>query len=244
MGIISKMNMLAYNSARFQLQTYNMCMRILCIEDETRIADTIKKGLEQESYAVDVAYDGLAGYDMASTENYDLILLDRMLPGMDGMQICKDLRKNNITTPILMLTAKTQIYDKVDGLNIGADDYLVKPFAFDELLARIRALLRRPREIKRTTLVAHDVEVNTYSQMVKKRDALVNLSKKEYSILEYLMRNPGKIVSKQEIIDHVWNFDADVLPNTVEVNIRNIRQKIGERLIKTIRGFGYKITTK
>lgn len=219
-------------------------MRILCIEDEHRIADTIKKGLEQESYAVDVAYDGLAGFDMASTENYDLILLDRMLPGMDGTHLCNELRRNAVTTPILMLTAKTQTQDKVEGLNMGADDYLAKPFAFEELLARMRALLRRPRNTLQTTLVAQDVEVNTNNQVVKKKNAHINLSKKEYSILEYFMRNPGKVISKQEIIDHVWNFDADVLPNTVEVTIRNIRQKIGEQFIKTIRGFGYKISSK
>ncbi|MBP9815659.1 response regulator transcription factor [Candidatus Woesebacteria bacterium] len=218
-------------------------MRILCIEDERRIADTIKKGLEQESYAVDVAYDGLIGYDMASTENYDIILLDRMLPSMDGMKICAELRKNHIFTPILMLTAKSQIQDKVDGLNIGADDYLAKPFSFDELIARIRALSRRPSKTLLAQLRLSDIEINTNNQVVKRKDKNVNLSKKEYAILEYFMRNPEKIISKQEIIDHVWNFDADILPNTVEVNIRNIRQKIGHHLIKTIRGFGYKTTS-
>jgi DNA-binding response OmpR family regulator len=216
-------------------------MRILCIEDEHRIANTIKKGLEQEGYAVDVAYDGLTGYDMASTENYDIILLDRMLPKMDGMIICTELRKNHIQTPILMLTAKTQTHDKVEGLNLGADDYLTKPFSFNELIARIRALSRRPRTTLTPQLVLHDISMDINNKIVKKKSKKINMSKKEYSILEYFLKNAQKVISKQEIIDHVWNFDADVLPNTVEVNIRNIRQKIGNNIIKTVRGFGYKV---
>jgi DNA-binding response OmpR family regulator len=216
-------------------------MRILCIEDEHRIANTIKKGLEQEGYAVDVAYDGLTGYDMASTENYDIILLDRMLPKMDGMIICSELRKNHIQTPILMLTAKTQTHDKVEGLNLGADDYLTKPFSFNELIARIRALSRRPRTTLTPQLVLHDISMDINNKIVKKKSKKINMSKKEYSILEYFLKNAQKVISKQEIIDHVWNFDADVLPNTVEVNIRNIRQKIGNNIIKTVRGFGYKV---
>jgi len=219
-------------------------MRILCIEDEHRIADSIKKGLEQEKFAVDVAYDGQIGFDLASTEQYDVILLDRMLPHMDGMEICSKLRALHIYTPILMLTAKIQTQDKVDGLNNGADDYLTKPFAFDELVARIRALLRRPKKVLRSELKLHDIEIDTNSQTVKKKEKNIALSKKEYSILEYFMKNPKKIISKQEIIDHVWNFDADILPNTVEVNIKNIREKIGRSLIKTIRGFGYKIISE
>jgi len=217
-------------------------MKILVIEDEHKIANSIKKGLEQEAYAVDVAYTGDDGYDLASAEDYDLIILDLLLPGLSGIEICKKLRAEKNHTPILILTAKGQVADKVEGLDAGADDYLTKPFAFEELLARVRALIRRPQKIKNQKLKIKDLELNTTTYEVKKKNTLINLTKKEYALLEYLMRNVGKILTKENIINHVWNYEADILPNTVEVYVGYLRNKIGKETIKTVRGFGYKIT--
>lgn len=222
-------------------------MRILVVEDEHKIADAIKKGLEQENFAVDVAYDGEEGYDFASTEEYSVIVLDIMLPKMNGIEICTRLRKTDIKTPILMLTAKDDVDDKVHGLNSGADDYLPKPFAFSELVARIRALSRRPKSLLGNTLKVGNLELDRNTFEVTRDGKQISLSKKEFALLEFLLRNNGQTLSKDSIIQNVWNFDADVLPNTVEVYIRYLRQKI-ERpfpnkspMIKTVRGFGYKI---
>ena len=213
------------------------------VEDEHRIANSIKKGLEQESYAVDIAYDGEGGFDLAAGEDYDLIILDLMLPKMNGLEICRQLRKENIHTPILILTAKDQIDDKVEGLNCGADDYLIKPFAFVELLARARALLRRPKNNISNVLKTQDLSLNTLDFEVKRKGRVIDLSQKEFALLEYLLRNKGKTLSKRQIIDHVWSYEADVLPNTVEVFIGFLRKKLGRpELIKTKRGFGYKIS--
>ena len=228
---------------------YNISpVRILVIEDEHKIASSIKKGLEQESYAVDVAYDGEQGFDLAASEEYDVIVLDLMLPKMDGMEICRKLRKEeNIHTPILMLTAKSQLDDRVNGLNAGADDYLVKPFAFAELLARIRALIRRPKQSLDNVLSYDDLTLNTLTFEVKRAEKQIRLSKREFALLEYLLRHPNKILTKDQIINHVWNYDADILPNTVEVYIGYLRNKIDKSfknkksLIQTVRGFGYKI---
>lgn len=224
-------------------------MRILVVEDEHKIANSIKKGLEQESWAVDVAYDGEAGFDLAATEDYDVIILDLMLPKIDGVEVCQKLRKEeNIHAPILLLTAKGQLEDKVEGLNAGADDYLVKPFAFAELLARIRALTRRPKQTLGTQLQVNGLSLDTLSYQVKRRGKEIKLSKKEFTLLEYLMRHQGKILAKEQIINHVWDYDADVLPNTVEVYIGYLRNKIDRPfknrppLIQTVRGFGYKIS--
>ena len=222
-------------------------MRILVVEDEHQIANSIKKGLEQESFAVDVAYEGVEGYDLASTEDYDVIVLDLMLPGMDGMEICRKLREEKKHTPILILTAKGQLEDKVEGLNAGADDYLVKPFAFEELLARVRALVRRPKAANGTVLTVGDLSLNPLIFEVKRADKEIRLSNKEFSLLEYLMRHPKQIFTKNQIIGHVWNYDADILPNTVEVYIGYLRNKIDRpfpkkpALIHTVRGFGYKV---
>ncbi len=222
-------------------------MRILVIEDEHKIAAAIKKGLEQESYAVDLEFDGLSGYDLAASENYDLIILDILLPKMDGVEICTKLRSENIHTPILMLTAKGQLKDKVTGLNAGADDYLVKPFAFEELLARIKALARRPKELLGSTLSFADLTLDTLTYEVKRSGKMIQLSSREYAILEYLLRHVNRIVTKDQIIGNVWNYDADVLPNTVEVYIGYLRNKIDKAfpqnspLIQTVRGFGYKL---
>ena len=222
-------------------------MRILIIEDDHKIANAIKKGLEQESYAVDVYFNGKDGLAHALTINYDLIILDRMLPEVDGIKICEVLRKKKINTPILFLTVKDKISDRVEGLNAGADDYLTKPFAFEELLARVQALLRRPRKVKNNVLRVGDLSLDRANFVVKRGNKKVQLSSKEFALLEYLMRNSGKILTKDNIISHVWDFDADILPNTVEVYIGYLRNKIDRPyprknpLIITARGFGYKI---
>jgi DNA-binding response OmpR family regulator len=214
-------------------------MRILVVEDEHGIAQSIKKGLEQEHYAVDLAYTGTDGYDLATSENYDVIILDLMLPEMDGVEICRKLRDEKIYTPVLMLTAKSQVNDKVEGLNAGADDYLAKPFAFEELLARIRALSRRPQTQVGTILECDVIKMDTTSLRVTLANKEIILSSKEYALLEYFLRHKNTILSKSQIIDHVWNYEADILPNTVEVYVRKLRTK-GIQII-TVRGFGYKI---
>ena len=222
-------------------------MRILVVEDEHKIANSIKRGLELESFAVDVSFDGVEGFDMASSEEYDVIVLDLLLPGMDGITLCRKLRTDGNHVPILILTAKGQLDDKVEGLNSGADDYLVKPFAFAELVARIKALARRPKKGLGTRLVVDDLSLDTLTYEVKRKDKKITLSRKEFALLEYLMRHHGKVVTKDAIIQNVWDYDADILPNTVEVFIGYLRNKIdrkfsGEKsLIKTVRGFGYRI---
>jgi DNA-binding response OmpR family regulator len=222
-------------------------MKILVVEDEHKIANSIKKGLEQEAFAVDVAYDGDEGYDLAAAENYDVIILDLMLPGMDGIEICRKLRAEKIHTPILILTARGQLDDKVEGLNSGADDYLTKPFAFEELLARVRALLRRPKNSTGVILKLEDLSMDTLSFEVKRAGKTIQLSSKEFALLEYLLRHPNQTLSKDQVINHVWNYDADILPNTVEVYIGYLRNKIDKPfskspiLIHTVRGFGYKL---
>jgi DNA-binding response OmpR family regulator len=222
-------------------------MRILVVEDEHKIAGAIKRGLEQESYAVDAAYDGDEGLSSALTDEYDVIILDRMLPGLlDGAEICKEVRANGVRTPILMLTAKDKIADRVEGLNAGADDYLIKPFAFEELLARVHALMRRPQDHVGNVLELNDLSLDTASYEVKRAGRKIKLSQREYALLEYLMRNQNRTLSKNNIISHVWDYDADILPNTLEVYIGYLRNKIerpfrGPELIHTIRGFGYKL---
>jgi DNA-binding response OmpR family regulator len=219
-------------------------MRILVVEDEQKIANAIKKGFEQESFAVDAVYDADAGLSFATTEDYDLIIMDRMLPGdMEGLEVVKEIRKEQVNTPVLMLTAMDKLGDRVDGLNSGADDYLVKPFAFDELLARVRALLRRPKQQLDTILKYDDLTLNPSDFKVIRAGKEIHLSNKEFALLEYLMRNSGRTVTKDNIMQHVWDFDADILPNTVEVYIGYLRNKIDKPfkkpLINTKRGFGY-----
>jgi len=222
-------------------------MRVLVIESEHKIANAIKRGLEQETYAVDVAYDGDEGLSSALTDEYDVIILDRMLPGkVEGLAICKEVRQAGIHTPILLLTAKDQVRDRVAGLNAGADDYLVKPFAFEELLARLRALLRRPQDTKGIELKVKDLSLNPVSFEVKRGSTQIKLSRREFALLEYLMRNANRVLGKDAIISHVWDFDADILPNTVEVYMGYLRNKVdkpfkGPALINTIRGFGYRV---
>jgi DNA-binding response OmpR family regulator len=225
-------------------------MRILVVEDEHKIANSIKRGLEIESFAVDVAYDGEEGFDLASTENYDAIILDLLLPNLGGLEICKKLRGANIHTPVLMLTAKGELDDKIAGFNAGADDYLAKPFAFAELLARVRALTRRPKDMLGTTLNFLDLSLNTVTFEVKRAGKSISLSRKEYALLEYFLRHPNTILTKEQIIGNVWNYESDILPNTVEVYVGYLREKIDKPfkesapLIHTARGFGYKLGDK
>ena len=217
-------------------------MRVLIVEDEHKIANSLKQGLEQEKYAVDVAYDGNTGLDLALGEEYDIMILDRMLPGIDGLTLVKKIRENKIHTPILFLTAKGQTEDKVEGLDSGADDYLSKPFSFTELLARLRALSRRPKNSTGEVLKIAELRLNPANFEVTRNGKDIYLSNKEFSLLEYLMRHRGKTIKKDKIISHVWNYDSDVMPNSVEVYIKHLRDKLGKpELIKTVRGFGYKI---
>lgn len=222
-------------------------MRILVVEDERIIANTIKEGLEQDGYAVDVAYDGEDGYNTASADEYDVIISDVMMPEMDGFAMVKKLREDGNKTPILMLTAKSQETDVVRGLDTGADDYLAKPFAFNVLSARVRALLRRPHSAVSEVLQYNDLTLDPAGKQVHRAGKLVQLSAKEFAILEYFMRNPERILSKNNILTHVWDFDSDVLPNNVESFIKLLRQKIDKPfnapLIQTVRGFGYKLSS-
>ncbi|HVT01736.1 MAG TPA: response regulator transcription factor [Patescibacteria group bacterium] len=220
-------------------------MRVLVVEDEHKIAASIKKGLEQENFTVDLAHTAERGIDLALGEEYDIIVLDRLLPGMEGVEIVKTIRDEQIHTPILLLTAKGQVEDRVEGLNAGADDYMVKPFAFSELIARIRALARRPQKSNGQVLLVDDLKLDTQNFEVERAGKKISLSSKEFSLLEYLMQHANKILSKDQIISHIWNYDADVLPNSVEVYIKHLRDKVDKgfdtSLIHTIRGFGYKI---
>jgi DNA-binding response OmpR family regulator len=219
-------------------------VRILVIEDEHKIANAIKQGLVQENYAVDVEYDADSGLGAALNETYDVMIIDRMLPGsIEGIDICREVRAAKIHTPILLLTAKDQTSDKVEGLNAGADDYLIKPFSFEELLARVRALMRRPAQTSPTVLKVDDLTLDPTNFEVRRNNHKVDLSAKEFALLEYMMRNSGRVLTKDNIIAHVWDFDADVLPNTVEVYIGYLRAKIdrpfNRPLLHTQRGFGY-----
>lgn len=239
------MNIFPLLNSFSRILMYNVGMKLLVVEDEHRIADSLKKGLEMKSHVVDVAYDGEEGFALAAHEQYDVIVLDRMLPGMEGMEICSELRKRDVHTPILMLTAKTQVEDRVEGLDSGADDYLGKPFAFSELLARIHALARRPVHTLPEVLTVADLELNTRTYEVKRNGHSVDLSKKEYALLEFLLRNKGKVFTKDQLTEQVWAFDSDVLANTAQVYIGYLRNKIDKAfadrppLIHTVRGFGY-----
>lgn len=223
-------------------------MRVLLIEDDVTIARLLKEGLEDESYAVDIARDGSEGYRTAAADDYDVIILDIMLPEMNGYEVCRSLRNDGSKTPILMLTARDAERDIVEGLDTGADDYLAKPFSFDVLLARIRALLRRPNEKLEEILQVGDLKLDPSLKKVTRASQEINLTAKEYGVLEYLMRNKGKVLSKEQIISHVWDFDADVLPNNVELFIMFLRRKIDKpfksKLIHTVSGFGYKLEEK
>ena len=223
-------------------------MRILLVEDDVVIAQSLKEGLEDEAYAVDVAHDGDEGYRTAMADDYDVIILDVMLPEMNGYEVCRALRKDGNQAPILMLTARDAERDIVEGLDMGADDYLAKPFSFEVLLARLRALLRRPNEKLEEVLRVGDLTLDPSLKKVTRANQEISLTAKEYAVLEYLMRNAGKVLSKEQIISHVWDFDADVLPNNVELFIMFLRRKIDKpfdsKLIHTVPGFGYKLEDK
>mgnify|MGYP000480490341 CR=1 FL=1 len=226
-------------------------MRILVIEDEVKIAGAIRRGLAMHGLAVDMVHDADTGYSYALDSGYDVIILDRMLPGsMDGVELCRKLREQGIHTPVLMLTARGTIGDKVEGLNSGADDYLVKPFSFDELTARVRALLRRPQVTTGTILKVGNLELDPVGYLVKRAGETIKLSHKEFQVLEYFMHHAGQIITKDTLISHIWNEDADILPNTVEVYVGYLRAKIDrpfpkeKPLLHTVRGFGYKLGEK
>jgi DNA-binding response OmpR family regulator len=220
-------------------------MRILVIDDDRRLCTVIKRGLLEEAYAVDLAYDGEEGEYLAEVNPYDLIILDIMLPNKDGIQVCRELRAKKINTPILMLTAKDTVEDRVRGLDTGADDYLVKPFAFNELLARVRALLRREGTSKSSELRVGDLTLNALTRQIWRGQRPIELTTKEYVILEYLMRHPNVVVTRTMIEEHAWDYDFDSLSNLVDVYIRRLRRKIDnereDSLIQTVRGAGYRL---
>jgi DNA-binding response OmpR family regulator len=222
-------------------------MKVLVIEDELGIALGIEKGFQQEKWLVERAETGTDGLDKALIGQYDVIVMDLMLPGIDGLSICRELRVNNVQTPVLMLTAKSMTEDKLMGFETGADDYLTKPFSFDELVARVKALSRRPTQISPELLKAGTLELNSNLHQVSRSGAAIELTAKEYLVLEFLLRHPNQVISKHQLIEHAWEYDTDVLDNTVEVLIKNMRRKIDDPfpketpLIKTVRGFGYKL---
>lgn len=220
-------------------------MRILVVEDEAKIARFIKKGLSEDGYAVDVARNGEEALSFAASAPYDVVILDLMLPRIDGITVCRRLRESDLSVSILILTAKDSVEDRVAGLDAGADDYLVKPFAFAELLARIRALLRRPKGLSHNLLQVGDLELDVAMRRVVRAGSAIELTPKEYSLLEYVMRNRGQVLTRTQILEHVWNYDFYAGSNIVDVYIRYLRKKIDEeheeKLIKTIRGVGYSI---
>ncbi len=218
-------------------------MKILIIEDEKLIADSLKKGLEQHKFSVDTAYNGKDGYLLAQQFEYDVIILDLMLPDIQGEEICQKLRKDKINTYILMLTAKKQIDDIVSGLNYGADDYLTKPFEFSELLARIRALIRRTSENKENILYTSDIKLYLDKEKVIIGPEEIKLTKKEFMVLEYFLRNKGQVLSRNQILEHAWDRNVDIFTNVVDTHIKNLRRKLGKRysIIEAIYGYGYSI---
>jgi two-component system copper resistance phosphate regulon response regulator CusR len=221
-------------------------MRILLVEDEEKVSRFVVRGLTEESFAVDSASDGLTGLELATTYNYDLIVLDLMLPELNGTELLRRIRLTDHRVPILMLTARDAVADKVEHLEAGADDYLTKPFAFAELMARIKALLRRGSVDRPNVLRVADLEVDRLSQQVRRASRRVELTAKEYALLEYLMANAGRVLSRTMIIDHVWDQSFDGATNIVDVYVRHLRSKVDDghdrRLIRTVRGVGYKIS--
>ena len=223
-------------------------MRILLVEDEKKVASFIKKGLEEEFYSVDAVYDGKEGLRLALTEDYDLIILDIMIPFKDGFTVLQELRKEKVSIPVLFLTAKDTLSDKVQGLNFGADDYLPKPFAFEELLARVRALLRRGTSEKNLILKVLDLSLDTQAHTVTRNNTIVQLTPKEYSILEYLLRNKNRVISRTMLSEHVYDYHFDSDTNVIDVYINKLRNKIDRQfnnpLLHTIRGVGYILKEK
>ena len=223
-------------------------MTILMVEDDSRIVEFVRRGLESEGYSVEAVGDGEKALQLGISPTYKLILLDLMLPLVDGKEVCKRLRASGVSTPILMLTAMDTLEDKVSGLRIGADDYLPKPFAFDELLARIEALLRRNvdyQDVNKAELVVGELRLNRDTKEVWRGEQNISLTPKEFTLLEYFMNVPGKVVSRTKILEKVWGYSADPMTNVVEVYIRGLRKKLDEGfdsgVITTVRGFGYKL---
>jgi len=222
-------------------------MRILLVEDEPSAARMLAKGLREQTYAVDVAQDGEAAIYQASVNDYDLIILDIMLPHKDGFEVCRELRNKGLTIPILILTARDAVQDRIMGLDIGADDYLTKPFDFHELLARLRALLRRGPALRPETVAIADLSVDTRARQVSRGGRQIELTAKEYALLEYLARRAGEVVSRAEIAEHVWEENFDPFSNLIEVYVQRLRRKIDEghalKLLRTRRGEGYMLTS-
>lgn len=218
-------------------------MRILVVEDERKVARFIQQGLEEEHYTVDVTHDGNEGLGMAESGNFDVIVLDVLLPGKDGFTFTRELRAAHVTTPILMLTAKTTTEDKVTGLDSGADDYLTKPFAFAELLARVRSLLRRGTQEKTTVLSIADLELDTITHRARRGGKIIELTAKEYALLEFLLRNKDRVLSRTIIAEHIWDYHFDTGTNLIDVYINHVRNKVDTgfdvKLIHTVRGVGY-----
>jgi len=218
-------------------------VRLLVVEDEKKVASFIKKGLEEEGYAVDAALDGKTGFQMAMDRVHDLIILDIHLPGMDGLSLLHELRQRKVLTPVLLLTVRANIEDKVLGLDAGADDYLTKPFAFEELVARVRALLRRQTEAKLPVLEFADLVLDPSRRTVHRGGRKIELTAKEYALLDYFMRNPGRVLTRSMIADRVWDYNFDSMTNIIDVYVNYLRRKIdseGEhKLIHTVRGVGY-----
>ncbi len=221
-------------------------MKILVVEDEQRVAQFIQKGLKEEGHAVDVAHDGEEGEYLGEINEYDLIILDVMLPKKNGFEVCRELRERGVGSPVLMLTARDAVEDKVRGLDAGADDYLTKPFAFEELLARVRALLRRASESKSPILKIADLELDPMSRRVTRAGQPIRLTTKEYALLEYMMRNPGQVLSRTRIGEHVWDMNFDPESNVIDVYVSHLRNKVDKGfeppLIHTLRGQGYMLT--
>lgn len=220
-------------------------MKILLVEDNVKLSKTIKQGLEQEGFVVDCIFDGLSAENRLkmSRDEYDVVILDRMLPEKGGVHVCKALREDNVNVPIIMLTALDTTEDKVEGLDAGADDYLAKPFEFSELVARVNALLRRPKLITPNSISVGDISLDNISKTVKFKGKDVLLTLKEFMVLEYLMRNKGKVMSRDTLYSHAWDFADSSFSNTVDVHIKNLRKKLKDngKIIQTIRGLGYKI---
>jgi DNA-binding response OmpR family regulator len=222
-------------------------MRVLVVEDERRLAGIIKRGLIEEGYAVDTVYDGEEAQYMGETTTYDIIILDIMLPKKDGIAVCRDLRTKKINTPILMLTARDSVEDRVKGLDSGADDYMIKPFAFSELLARIRALLRRETLSKTPKMQVGDLVLDTLTREAWRGDRKIELTTKEYSILEYFMSHPNMVITRTMLEENAWDYEYDSMSNIIDVYIRRLRRKIDgdtdDSLIQTVRGAGYRLKT-